>query len=188
MALIDLNANHIAAQAGAFEPQRGNNGVLRLFGLPGDTPQAKGQNVTVLSLQGFGLPNVTVEATETMFLNEKRKVAGTVNFDDIEVTFKDFCDQNTAQILKSWHEQVYDPSTGSIGLARNYKKNGIIELFAPNGSYSRYYYLEGVWPTLYNPGTIDMTSAEPVLITMTLSIDKAYAAQLPGPANLVSIL
>jgi hypothetical protein len=184
MPILDLTASHLASKN--FEPQRANNGLLRIFDVISDvTGLAKAETVLTLSLNGFGLPVVTVEAIEQHYLNEKRKVAGTVSFDDIEVTFKDFVDVNTAQICKMWHEQVYSPYSGKIGLASSYKKHGLIELFAPDGSHSRYYHLQGIWPTTYNPGAIDMTSAEPLLITMTLSIDKAYANDVPGVANLL---
>jgi len=186
MPIRDLTAAHIAAQGGAFEPQRGNNGLLRIVGVPGNmVGPSKGEDILTLSLNGFGLPTVSVEALETSFLNEKRKIAGTANFEDIEVTYKDFVDIGTAHICKLWHEQVYSPYTGKIGLARNYKKSGTIELFAPDGSHLRYYFLQGLWPTSFTPGTIDMTSAEPIMITMTLSIDKAFAAPDIGIASLL---
>lgn len=186
MAISDLSAAHISAQAGAFEPQRGNNALLRIYGLLDDAPGPKGESVLTLSLQSFPLPSVTVEPQEVFWVNEKRKVAGMVNFEDLEVIYKDFVDAGTAQILKKWHEQVYNPANGKIGLARDYKKTGLIEMFAPDGSYSRYYSVQGMWPSMYNPGTVDMTSGEPVLITVTLVIDKAYAAKVPGPSSLYS--
>lgn len=182
----DLTAAHIASQAGAFEPQRGNNGLLKVFGVPGDVVGPKGETILTLSLNGFSLPNITVEAIELFFLNEKRKVAGTVTFEDMEVTYRDYVDVGTASILKTWHEQVYNPFTGNIGLAKNYKKSALIELFAPNGSNQRYWNIQGIWPSVFNAGNIDMTSAEPVLITMTLCYDKAYAAKVPGIADLIS--
>jgi hypothetical protein len=186
MPLPDLTNAHTAAQSGAFEPQRGNNALLRIFGLTDDTPGAKGESVLTLSLQSFPLPNIIIEPVETFWVNEKRKVPGLVNFEDIEVVYKDFVDVGTAHIMKTWHEQVYNPVSGKIGLARNIKKTGIIELFAPDGTFSRYHSLSGIWPSNFNAGTIDMTSSEPVVITVTLSVDKIYSARTPGLANLIS--
>lgn len=182
----DLSAAHIAAQLGAFEPQRGNNGLLRIFGLVGDQKGPKGESILTLSLNGFALPAVTVEALEIMWLNERRKVAGGVTFEDIEITYKDYVDVPTAHILKTWHEEVYNPVNGKIGLASIYKKTGIMELFAPNGTHSRFWTVVGIWPNSFNPGAIDMTAAEPILITTTLSIDKAYAADKPTVAKLIA--
>jgi len=182
----DLSASHIAAMAGAFEEQRGNNALLRIFSLPANgTVVSRGEWVTTLSLQSFPLPVITVEAIETFFLNEKRKIAGTVTFEDMEVIFKDFVDQQTAHILKLWHEQVYDPVNGRIGLARNYKKRGEIELFGPNQSYQRFWLCVGMWPTTFNAGTIDMSSAEPVKISLTIAIDKCYAAPTESNSTLI---
>lgn len=184
----DMTAAHIAGQAGAFEPQRGNNALLRIFGVPGDVVGPKGESMLTLSLNGFGLPNFTVEALETFFLNERRKIAGTVSFEDMETTYKDFVDMPTANILKLWSEQVYDPATGNVGLARIYKKTALIELFGPNNTFKRYWFVQGLWPSVFNAGTIDMTSAEPVMITMTLTYDKCFAAKGPALANLIGAL
>lgn len=186
MPIDDLKSAHLAAQSGVFEPQRGNNALLRIFDLRGDISGAKGESVLTLSLQSFPLPTITVEPIETFWVNEKRKVPGMVNFEDMEVVYKDFVDVGTAHVLKTWHEQVYNPYTGKIGLARNIKKKGTIELFAPDGSHSRFYSLEGIWPSTFNAGTIDMTSAEPVVITITLVVDKAYASNKPSVVNLIS--
>lgn len=173
----DLSAAHLAAQAGSFEEQRADNALLRVFDLAENSVKSMGREILTLSAQSFPLPTVTIEALETHFLNEKRKIAGKASFEDMEWVFKDFVDVQTARICKLWHEKAYDPVTGKIGLARDYKKRGEIVIFAPNGAYERYYTLEGIWPTTFNAGAIDMTSAEPIKITMTMSIDKSYAAR-----------
>lgn len=189
MPLDDLTASHLAkgGTTGAFEEQRGNNGIIQIFDVEGNVSSSQhksGLPILTLSLQSFALPKTNLDALETNWLNEKRKFAGTVTFDDLEIVFKDFVDVNTAHIVKKWHEKVYDPSTGKIGLARDYKKTALITLFAPNGTFERHYFVEGIWPLTFDPGSIDMTSAEPIKITCTFAIDKAYAAETPGPANL----
>lgn len=178
----DLTASHLVSQMGAFEEQRANNALLRIFDLPGGPTS---QATVTLSLQSFPLPKVNVEANETHYLNERRKFAGAVTFDDIELVCKDFVDVMTAHILKTWHEKVYNPATGAIGLARDYKKMAQVELFAPNGTMSRFYSLTGVWPKTFNPGDIDMTSSAPLRITMTLAVDKVYANRIVGSAALI---
>jgi hypothetical protein len=180
----DLSASHIASRN--YEPQRSNNGMFRIYNIPSNVSGVKGETVLSLSLKSFPIPTVTIDALEISFLNENRKVAGKVSFGDMEIKFHDYVDINTAHICKLWHEQVYNPFTGKIGLARNYKKDGIIELFAPEGSYSRYYYVQQCWPKSFDHGSIDMDTSDSVLITMTLAVDKAYAAQTPGIVNLVS--
>lgn len=185
MPILDLTAAHVAQMMGAFEPQRGNNGLLRINLLNQNVTGPKGESIVTLALNSFSLPAVVVEQMEIAYLNERRKMAGAVNFENIEVSFRDYVDVPVAQVLKTWHEQVYNPATGAIGLAANYKKPGLIELFAPDGSMSRYYTLVGVWPVTFNPGQIDMGSSEPVMISMSLSIDKAFAANSQSLANLL---
>jgi hypothetical protein len=181
----DLSASHLAAQGGAFEEQRGNNAILRIFDLAENVIVDRGEHLITLSLQSFPLPVTTVEALETNFLNEKRKIAGIVTFEDMEVMFKDFVDMRTARVLKLWHEKVYDPVTGRIGLARNYKKRGEIELFGPNQQFHRFWSCIGMFPTTFNAGQIDMASAEPVKISLTISMDKCYASRAATAVNLV---
>ena len=165
-----MTADRLAAGGGDFEPQRTNNGMLYIEGMnDGDLLQ--------LSLETFPLPKQSNGLIEMDFINEKRKVAGKVIIDDLEVQFKDFVDRETAKVLWDWRLLVYNPVTGQIGLARNYKKNGIMTLFAPDGSYQRIWELKGLWPMNMDPGDIDMAGEDIVRINMSIAIDKAVFTQ-----------
>lgn len=155
-----------------FEPQRVNNALLRIDGLNGAGPDA---DYLQLSIASFPLPKVSNNAIEVGYLNEKRKFAGNPVFDNLACVFNDYIDINTAMLLLKWRHQVYDPTTGRIGLKTQYAKVGDVTLFAPNGDdrYTRVYLLQGVWPSMYDPGEIDHMGEDTVKINLELTIDKA---------------
>lgn len=170
-----MSADHIAAQGGSFEPQRANNGLLFIEGLTifGDTaPQ--GNSVVTLAIESFPMPKQRNDPIELPFLNQSRKVAGQGMVDAMEVVLRDFVDQPVLTVLQNWRNSVYDPISGRLGLASTYKREAFAHLISPDGAKSRAYKLEGVWPSMVDPGDIDMNNPEKSLINMTLEVDKAY--------------
>lgn len=165
MPIDDMSANFLAAQEGAFEPQRQNNALLRIWGIDAE-------DVVTLSVETFPLPKTALTPIELNYMNERRKVAGPANVEDMEVTFKDFVDVNTHAALMQWYLDTYDPLTGRVGLARNYKKKGEAVMYGPNGGFDRSFELIGLWISNFDPGDIDMTGEDKKLINLTLSIDK----------------
>lgn len=172
MALDLMTADHLGKQNGTYEPQRANNGRLIITGLPGE---ADG-NVLVLSLSSFTLPKAASNILEVAYLNERRKFAGTTTYDDLSVVYKDHIDAGTARQLWLWRRLVSDPTTGEIGLAANYKKQGWIELYGPNGLNSniRTIKLQGCWISAMDPGDIDYQNDETMNISCTITIDKFF--------------
>jgi len=152
------------------EPQRTNNALLFIDGLPGGLGADK---QLTLSLVSFPIPKFTVAPIEVPFLNEKRKFAGNPVYDDLSVVYKDWVDKDTHKILNAWRYLVHNPETGQTGRARDYKKSGHVSLYSPDGEIERQYALIGVWPSAMDPGEIDMGGEDTVNITMTLTIDKA---------------
>jgi hypothetical protein len=169
-AILPLTADHIGKQGGSYEPQRSNNGRL----LIADLPSVGKDDVLALSLQGFSVPKIASNVLTIGYLNETRKFAGNPMYEGITVTFHDYVDIDTATILWAWRRLVHNPLNGTTGLARDYKKTGTIELFAPNGTFVRAYKLQGLWPVSLDPGDINMTSDEPILINCALEVDKWF--------------
>jgi len=168
MPLADLTAAHIAAQQGSFEPQRGNNALVRFDIDP--------EGLLVFAVSTFPLPKLHNEPLELQYLNETRKFAGAHTVDDMDFTFTDYIDNPVALKLLSWYQRVFDLYNGKIGLARNYKSRGDLTLYGPNGEFDRRWELIGCWPSSFDAGDIDMSSGEPVKINMTITIDKAIPA------------
>jgi len=176
-----INAQHLAPALGFFEPQRTFSWVLEI-GLDdvGD------QILIMQSLESFGAPKESNETIELHHGNEVRKVAGKVSFEDITLVLKDFVDSKTAQAVAKWRRLVYNPETGSVGLARDYKKSADLIMFAPDLSSARVWKLFGVWPKDVDYGTLDMTSSDKVTLSLTLSIDRVmpgFAIAIPAGIN-----
>lgn len=177
MPLNALHANHIGAVGGGFELQRPNNGLLYIVNLDGNS-----NNLITLSLASFPLPKETSNIIEVPFLNEKRKFAGMVTYDDLTVIFNDYVDQQTARLLYQWRYLVKDPVSGKIGNKAAYAKAGRMVKYGPDGQSDREYELQGIWPSALDGGEIDFANdGDGLKINMTLSIDKAiYIPSVSG--------
>jgi hypothetical protein len=169
MALTNPQASdHIAAEAGTFEPQRQNNWSLEI------TLDEADKDVIIASLVSSALPPESNDEVEIQYQNEKRYVAGQATFETIPLTLVDYVDVETRNAILRWRLQVYNPETGAIGLAKDYKKRGSIIMTAPDGSTERVCRLVGLWPSAVpNPGTLDMSGSDKVMIEVTLRYDKA---------------
>lgn len=175
MVLDNLTAQHIGGQApGEFELQRQNNGLLYVVGLTGNN-----DNVITLGLSSFPIPKVNQGIIEVRYLNEARKFPGNPVFDDLSIIIRDYVDRNMAGILLEWRRLAYDHETGKIGRAADLKKQARIELFSPTGDEVREYELQGVWPSAFDGGEIDMAGEDGVNITLTLTYDKFIPKFLP---------
>ena len=166
-----LNAQHLAPAQGFFEPQRKYDWCLEIA-----LDDAGDQVVIMQSLESCGGVKMSIEEIELHYAAESRWVPGKVKFEEMELKVKDFVDIGSANAMLKWFRQVYNPETGSIGLARNLKKNADLTLFAPDQTIVRIYKLIGIWPKRFEHGDFNMAENAPVFITTTLRYDRA----IPG--------
>lgn len=167
-----LKADHIAPQGGFFEPQRSFSWSLEIA-----LDDAGDQNLIMQGLESFEAPRESNEEIELGFANEKRYVAGRTTYEASPLVLKDFVDVGVANAVVKWRRQVYNPDTGSIGLARDYKKTADLTLIAPDQSIVRIWKLIGIWPQAVEYGDLDMTTSDYVKITTTLRYDKAVPGE-----------
>lgn len=158
-----LGASHLASDN--WEVQRQNNFEISIAGVGGRT-------LTLAVEAGF-LPAESNEIIELNFGNSKVKVAGIANFEDGTLSLRDAIAQDIEKIVVDWRKQVYDPETDRVGLAVNYKKQGRVIQWAPDGSMERTWKIIGCWPSTVNYGTLDYTASDKKLIEITLTYDKA---------------
>lgn len=169
-------ADHLAGEAGTFEPQRQNNFSIEI------ALGAADKDLIVMGLQAAPLPNESNDEIEIQYQNEKRYVAGQYTVDSTTLTVRDFVDQDTRGAIMRWRKQVYDPATGQVGLAKNYKKRANIVMTAPDGSEQRVCKLIGVWPQAVSGGNLSHDGADNVIIEVTLKVDKVIW-ELDGAAG-----
>lgn len=162
-----MHANHLAAAKGTYEPIRKAHGLIEIA-----LDNADDQELIRLALVSFSLPKTSNEVIEMRYLNEKRKVAGSAVFEDIEFVVRDMMDNDVRGAVRRWREQVYDPITGKVGLARDYKKEARLISFGPDGSNELEWQAIGVFPPGTDWGDHDFEADEDNKITVTLSVDK----------------
>jgi len=165
---VPQDARHIAAQDGDFTPQHQNQWAIEIAGLEGDD-----KDLIVLSVMSATLPVESNEEVMLAYGNEKRYVAGAVEYETIPLVVRDWVDRDTRRALIRWRREVYDPETGNVGLAKNYKKNAELILYSSEGSITRKVRLVGLWPQALNAGDLSMESSDPVQMEMTLRFDRA---------------
>ena len=185
-----LTADHIALQGAGYEPQRSANFTLQVVGLPGSTGGSGDdgpETILRLSLREVPIPFVKLETTEVPYGNEVRYVPGKAKVAAVTFKFNDFVDVDVARILTNWLDLVYKPSTGVMGLAKDFKKSATVTRFAPDGTLERKWNLFGLYPTMVDPGSGSMESSDVVQISVEFSVDKViYAGNATtGSSNLV---
>ncbi len=156
---------HLSANKN-YEVMRTNNFEVVIADVGGDT--------LTLAVESFPLPTTGNDPLELRYQNALIKVAGSKTLDDFELVVKDFIVADTEKIINDWQKKVYNPETGEIGWAADYKKNGTVYEYSPDGSVNRKWKLEGIWPNSVNYGDMDYNNADKKIITATLSCDKAY--------------
>lgn len=162
-----------------FEPQKSNAGILRI-NLGGSFGSSQSLE---LALASFPLPKNESDETTIAYLNERRRFAGATSFADMNVNFRDYIDRETLKTLWAWRMYIHDPRTGRRGLKAVYAKTATIDVYGPDGSDSRTmsYIVEGIWPRGIDPGDIDYSSDEPVMVSIPFAIDRAY----PDPDSVI---
>lgn len=161
---LSLGPNHMS-NIRHYEVQRTNNFEVVLDGFDDDF---------TLSIETCPLPVINNDPIELAYGNARVKVAGQATFDDVSLQVKDFIDVDLENVMWGWRCQVYDPSTDAIGWAEDYKRNGYIHLFAPDGTCDRAWRIQGVWPTSFDSGELNYDGGDKKLITMNLAVDKAF--------------
>lgn len=165
---MKMDAGHIAAQGGGFEPQRTNHFSVRISGL-------EGADMLELSLAGASPPKRTLDVITIHYGNESRKVAGKANYDNWTLNIRDYVDKSIWGILWRWQELVHNTDTGVIGYASRYKKQGFLYLYSPDGTKQRTWELIGLFPISISPNEFSMETAEQVVLSLELSVDKIKA-------------
>jgi len=191
----NAKTGNAASGLGRYDAKRKNNWVMEFKGIGNDTLK----NSLIIQLQKTSRPSLAVTEKEIRFANERWYVAGTPTLEPLEVTFYDALpssgidytynragntsphpDGNTqmvsaGQILWDWYVLMYDPSSGRIGLASDYKVLAFITLYnAWNTAVEKWMYI-GVFPTKITYGDLDYSSDGDIMtVTATLRYDKVY--------------
>lgn len=148
-----------------FEVQRTNNFEVVFEGLSEDI---------TLSVASFSLANITNDPIEIPYGNSKVKVAGQASFDDASLVVNDYIVADIEKQLWAWRKKVFDPETMKVGWAEDYKRNGRLYQYGPDGTVQRVWRLIGCWPTGLESPEFNYDGSDKKQITMPMAIDQAY--------------
>lgn len=163
-----------------FEPQRTNHFEV-FIKLPTSITTSleelrSWQEWLTLSTSDFSLPSITVSPIEIPYGNTKIKVAGNVEFGGADsLTCTDFIGADVEKILYTWQNQIYNPETGQMGWAANYKADAKVLEYSADGACLSSWILFGVWPSAVNYGSsMSKGDSQVKSVSVTLSYDLAY--------------
>lgn len=157
-----------AGQGHNWEPYRAYNFELEI--------EVAGKEQLLLSVDVGALPSMSFDEIELNYGNDSIFVEGKAHVDQMSITFKDFADPNTAQVLLAWRKEHYDPKTGLMGLAAQYKKKANLRQYLPNEQFMRTWQLLGLWMPTLNMGSLDQGQSDFVRVEASFRYDRA----IPG--------
>lgn len=157
-----LGAMHMSNNR-TYEPQRTCNFEVQIAGL--------GEQITLSVLSAPAI-NITNEEITISHGNAKVKFPGQATFEGGELVVVDFIGADIEKQVHEWQRAVYDPQTDKIGWAADYKKNGILTEYSPDGSVTREWKIMGIFPTAVNYGEHTYDGSDKKQISLTLSYDK----------------
>lgn len=176
---LQLGAYHIIDK-NEWEPQRTNNFEVQFPGLGSlvtiDQRIALPENATdllTLSVKSVSYPSTNIDKLTFFYGNNSVNFAGKPNYGDVEIVVTDFIGLQTERILMAWSRLVYDPKTETIGWASQYKRDGYLMEYSPDGTVVRRTQLRGCFPGTISPGGFDNSGNDLREISATFYCDVA---------------
>ena len=163
-----------------WEPQRTNNFKIefpnlgQLFtidqglALPGNA-----SDLLSLYVKSVSYPSTTIDKLTIWYGNNSVNFAGRPSYGDVEIVVNDFIGIQSERILMGWSGLVYNPKTEAIGWASQYKRDGYLLEFAPDGTCVRRTQLRGCFPGTVAPGNFSNDDNSLREISVTFYCDVA---------------
>ena len=140
MSTVPLSSNFIAPGGSTrWEPQRTFNYYIQIPGLAAD-------RVIMLACESADFPKVNNAPITVGYFNDEVKVAGRAKVENATVVIRDWCTEVVAKYLADWRRKVYDPESGAIGFASDYKHDIYLFWTDPQAGHDRQFKLTGAWP------------------------------------------
>lgn len=126
----------------------------------------------------FPLPKETTESNDVNYFNQTIKTAGRTTFETSNLVLRDAIDYDTEKQFLNWRNKVYNPKTGIMGIAEDYKIPATVIEYTPNGEQMREWHLEGCWPSGVEYGELTYEDGGEKQISVTITYDFAYRTDL----------
>lgn len=134
----------------------------------------KWSKAETLLVKSFPLPKERTEINTLDHFNQQIKLAGKTTFEGGSLVIHDAIDKDVELLFRKWRKTVYDAATGKVGYASDYKVNGYVIEYSPNGEKARKWKLIGCWPSDVDYGDLDYETGGYKDLTATITYDWAY--------------
>lgn len=135
----------------------------------------KGLELLVVS---FPLPKETTDTFKANYWNDSVNLPGKTNFETSQLVIRDAINYDTEKKFLGWRLRVYNPKTGKVGYAEDFKSNAVVKEYSPSGDVIRTWQLEGCWPSAVEYGELTYEDAGEKQISVTIMYDKAYRTDI----------
>jgi hypothetical protein len=125
-------------------------------------------------LVSFPLPKETTETSDINYFNQTIKVAGKTTFDNTTMVLRDAIEFDTERRFLNWRKRVYDPATGLMGLAADYKSEATVIEYTPNKEQYRKWRIIGCFPSGIDYGDLTYDDGGEKQLSITITYDYAY--------------
>ena len=126
----------------------------------------------------FGLPKESTDTFKANFWNDSVNLPGKTNFETSQLVIRDAINYDTEKKFLGWRLRVYNPKTGKVGYAEDFKSNAIVKEYSPSGDVVRTWQLIGCWPSSVEYGELNYEDSGEKQISVTIMYDKAYRTDI----------
>jgi hypothetical protein len=131
-----------------------------------------------LMVTSFSLPKETTDTFKANYFNDSVNLTGKTNFETGNLVIKDAINYDTEKQFQRWRLRVYNPKTGKVGYAEDFKCNAVVKEYSPSGDIVREWTLIGCFPSSVDYGDVTYEDAGEKTITATIMYDKGYRSDI----------
>ena len=131
-----------------------------------------------LLVVSFPLPKETTDTFKANYWNDSVNLPGKTNFETSQLVIRDAINYDTEKKFLGWRLRVYNPKTGKVGYAEDFKSNAIVKEYSPSGDVVRTWQLIGCWPSSVEYGDLSYEESGEKQISVTIMYDKAYRTDI----------
>lgn len=176
---LKLGAYHMIGQDD-WEPQRTNNfevqfpNLGQLFSIDqGLALPGNASDLLTLSVKSVDYPSTEITNLQVSYGNNSINFAGKPSYGSVNIVVNDYIGIQTERIIMAWSKLVYDPKSETVGWASQYKRDGYLFEYSPDGTVVRRTQLRGCFPGNVSPGGFDNDNNSIREITCTFYVDVA---------------
>ena len=131
----------------------------------------------------FPLPKETTDYFKANYWNDSVNLPGKTSFETSQLVLRDAINYDTEKAFMKWRLRVYNPKTGKVGYAEDFKCEASVKEYSPSGDVIREWTLVGCWPSAVEYGELTYEDAGEKQLSVTIMYDKAYRKDIDAIAS-----